>query len=241
MKKAMKVATFLIILSAALLFSFPSWSYQEEKVSGGGAVKGKVVYNGTVPMRKIVPTKDTEVCGGVHDIPLIVVGGDKGVKDAVVYLKDVQKGKAWQKATAREPVLDNNKCRFEPRVQVVPLGSKIEILNSDPVLHNTHGFLDKKTIFNVAMPLQGMKVKKPLRKAGLLRIDCDSHGWMRGWIYVADNPYYALTAADGTFEISDIPPGDYNMVVWQEETGAVEKQITVKSKETVTLNIELKK
>ncbi len=179
-------------------------AYEEVAVSGGGTIKGKVTFQGEVPMRKVVPTKDMEVCGSVREDPLITMGTGNGVVDAVVYLKDVKKGKKWVKP-AKTPVLDNKNCRFVPLVQVIPVGMNVAIHNSDPVLHNTHGFLIKSTMFNVAMPKQGMQIEKPLTRPGIIRIECDSHGWMRGWIYVADNPYYAMTGKDGTFHHQRCP------------------------------------
>jgi plastocyanin len=225
----------------SIAFSAGALAYDTVQVTNGGTINGTVTFNGAVPTRKIVPTKDTEVCGGIRDVPLIKVGPDKAVQEVVVYLKDVKKGKPWVKTAPKIPVLDNHKCSFEPHVQVVAEGTDIGIHNSDPVLHNTHGFLDNRTVFNVALPIQGMEIKKPLKKSGLVRVDCDSHGWMRGWIYVADSPYYDITDEKGSFKISDVPPGDYTLVIWQEETGTMEKPVSVKAKETVTVNIELKK
>ena len=119
----------------------------------------------------------------------------RSVQEAVVYLQKVDKGKAWEKA-AKPPEINNVKCDFQPHVQVMPVGD-IDIVNSDPVLHNTHGFLDKLTVFNVALPNQDQRIKKPLKKSGLVRVECDAHGWMLGWIFVAENPYYAVTGKDG--------------------------------------------
>jgi hypothetical protein len=209
-------------------------------VSGGGTIKGKVTYQGEVPMRKIIPTKDMEICGGIREDPQIIIGSGKGVQDAVVYLKGVQKGKKWSKP-AKTPVLNNHNCRFEPHVQVIPEGMNVAIHNSDPVLHNTHGFLIKSTVFNVAMPKQGMSIEKPLKKSGIIRVECDSHGWMLGWIYVADNPYYAVTGKDGAFVISDVPPGNYTLVIWQEYMGSKEMPVTVKANETATVQFEITK
>jgi len=215
-------------------------AYEEGAVSNGGTIKGKVTFQGEVPMRKVIPTKDAEVCGGIREDPLITMGSGNGVIDAIAYLKDVQKGKKWVKP-ARSPILDNKNCRFHPPVQVIPVGMNVAIHNSDPVLHNTHGFLIKSTMFNVAMPKQGMQVERPLNRPGIIRIECDSHGWMRGWIYVADNPYYAMTGKDGTFTISDVPPGNYTLVIWQEHMGAKEMPVTVKAKETVNVPFEIPK
>jgi hypothetical protein len=85
------------------------------------------------------------------------------------------------------------------------------------------------------MPKQGMKVERPLKKPGLVRVECDSHGWMLAWIYVADNPYYAVTDKEGKFTIANVPPGNYTMVIWQEHTGSKEVPVTVKARETVTV------
>lgn len=219
----------------------PAPSYQAVAVSDGGTIKGKVLFQGSPPAkRKVIPTKDREVCGsGVREVDQILLGPDQSVQDAVVYLKGVEKGKAWEKA-ATIPRIDNVKCDFKPHVQVISAGD-FEIVNSDPVLHNTHGFYGRLTAFNVALPNQGQRIKRPLRKPGLVRVECDAHGWMLGWVYVADNPYYAVTAKDGTFTIKDVPPGSYTLVTWQEYTGEVEVPVTVKAKEVVPVTVELKK
>lgn len=216
-------------------------AYEAVTVTDGGTIRGKVLFAGNPPpKRKVIPTKDKEACGsGVREVDQILLGPDKSVQEAVVYLKQVAKGKAWEKP-AKPPAIDNVKCDFAPHVQVVPAGD-IEIVNSDPVLHNTHGFLGKVTVFNVALPNQGQRIAKPLKKPGLVRVECDAHGWMLGWIHVADNPYYAVSVKDGTFTLSNVPPGSYTLVAWQEYTGPVEIPVTVKPKEVASVTVELKK
>jgi len=237
----LRKSIFISLVSVCLLgLVSPAWSYEEMQVANGGAIKGKVTYTGSVPTRKIIPTKDQEVCGGIREVPQVLVGAGGGVLDAIVYLKEVPKGKRWDKPK-KTPTINNRKCNFEPHVQVMPAGMNLAILNSDPVLHNTHGFLIKATVFNVAMPKQGMRVERPIRKPGIVRVECDAHGWMLAWIYAADNPYYAMTGRDGSFTIKDVPPGEYTMVVWQEHTGSMEMSVIVKSNETVTVPVEIKK
>ena len=103
-----------LVLAALLATATPALSYEETSVSDGGTIEGKVVFQGSVPMRKIITTKDQDVCGGIREEPEVIVNGEKAVKDAVVYLAKVDKGKAWPAAGAK-PKLDNVKCVFKPQ------------------------------------------------------------------------------------------------------------------------------
>jgi hypothetical protein len=217
----------------------PASAYEAGTVTGGGSIEGKVVYNGPVQTRKIIPNKDVEVCGGIRDEPLIEVGADHAVQNAVIYLTQVAKGKAWP-AAGKTPELDNRKCRFEPEVQVIR-GGPLDVVNDDPVLHNTHGYYGNRTAFNMALPNQGQRIPTELTRTGTVRIDCDAHGWMEGWIYVVDNPYYAITGADGKFSIADVPPGNYTLVAIQSFTGPVQQSVIVEGGKPTDLTIELKK
>ena len=214
--------------------------YQEAAVSDGGAIQGMVVYNGSVKKKTVLPTKDKRVCGRVRKEPLILVGDGGAVKDSVVYLKGIGAGKPWPEMLTRVPVLDQEGCKFHPHVQVARQGS-LDIINSDPVLHNTHGYYGKRTAFNVALPEKDQKVTKVLKQPGTVKVDCDAHGWMLGWVHVVDNPYFFQTGEDGTFSITDVPPGDYTLMAWQEWLGEIEIPVTVRAGETTELDIDLTK
>ncbi len=233
----MIIRLFAFVFAATI--AVPAHAYEEGAVMGGGTIQGKVVFNGTVQTRKIIPTKDVEVCGDIREEALITVGPDKGVQNAVVYLVQVAKGKAWP-AQGKTPELDNVKCRFDPEIQVIRAGS-LDVVNKDPVLHNTHGYYDKRTAFNMALPNQDQRIPAELKRAGAVRVDCDAHGWMEGWVYVVDNPYYAITGADGAFTIPDVPPGTYTLVAIQPFTGPIEQPVTVMAGKPMSLTIELKK
>ena len=227
-------------LTAALIATSASaTAYEVVQVSGGGRIEGKVSFQGNVPIKKVIPTKDREVCGGARDEAQVRVAADKSVQDAVVYLKEVPKGKAWG-AADKTPTLDQEHCIFKPAVQVMRPG-KFDVVNSDPVLHNTHGFYGQRTAFNLALPDKGMKITNELPRAGLVRVECDAHGWMLAHVYVADSPYYALTGADGSFSITDVPPGNYTLVATQAYLGDTEIAVTVKGGEAAKLAIEMKK
>jgi Carboxypeptidase regulatory-like domain len=237
-REAFIAASAALALAAAMPVTL-AFAYEAGTVSGGGSIEGQVIYKGPVETRKIIPNKDVEVCGGIREEALIDVGSDGAVQNAAVYLVDVAKGKAWPPAP-KLPELDNIKCRFVPDVLVMPAGS-LDVVNKDPVLHNTHGYYGKRTAFNMAQPNEGQVIPADLPRAGIVRVDCDVHGWMEGWIYVVDNPYYALTGADGKFNITDVPPGTYKLVAVQSVTGPNEQSVTVAASKPTSLTIELKK
>jgi hypothetical protein len=238
-KRVSHIAALSALAVAAAMVAMPALAYEAGTVTGGGTIEGKVIYNGAVPTRKIIPNKDVEVCGGIREEPLVEVGPNNVVKNAAVYLVEVAKGKVWPPAS-KPPELDNIKCRFVPEVQVIPAGP-LDVVNKDPVLHNTHGYYGNRTAFNMALPNEGQRIPTELTRAGTVRVDCDAHGWMEGWIYVVDNPYYAITGDDGKFSITDVPPGTYNLVAMQSYTGPVQQSVTVASGKPTTLTIELKK
>jgi hypothetical protein len=229
----------LAAIAFVATMSAPAQAYEVGPVTGGGTIEGTIVYRGDVPTTKIIPTKDIEVCGDPREEPLIEVGSDQAVLNAAVQLVDVAQGKAWPEP-GKPPELNNLKCRFEPAVQMIPAGS-LEVVNSDPMLHNTHGYYGKRTAFNLALPNKGQRIPVELKRAGTVRVDCDAHGWMEGWVYVVDNPYYAVTGADGKFSITDVPPGDYKLVAIHPFTGPIEQPVTVEENKATSLTIELKK
>lgn len=242
MRKTLYFPLAVVLAMAVVILLPPSTSaYEVGAVDNGGTITGKVIFTGgSVPTRTVVPTKNKEVCGGIRKESLVEVGKDNGVKNAVAIIKDITTGKPWGEASGPYKI-DNDKCIFHPHVQIVPIGADFVIHNSDSFLHNTHSFYSDKTVFNVALPFQGAQVKRKLQNPGVVRFDCDVHGWMRGWVYVADNPYYALTDEDGTFSIGEVPPGEYTLIIWQEHSGEMEKQVTVKAGEAVDIGkIEIK-
>ena len=232
----------MIVIVGALIASpaFAAKKYKGGAVKNGGVIQGSVIFEGMVPTLKVaIPEKDRSVCGNDREGPALVVGPKKGVRDVIVYIKKLKKGKPWAKKPAKGPVLRNVKCRFEPHVQVVRKG-KLTVINEDPILHNTHGFYGRRTAFNMALPKQGEKIKASLSRTGFARMECDAHAWMRAYVYVAKNPYWAITDAAGGFSMTDVPPGKYTLVVAQGYLDAVEKPVTVTPGGELSLTIKLK-
>jgi hypothetical protein len=155
-------------------------------------------------------------------------------------------------------VLDNSQCVFVSHVTAAALTERVSIRNSDPVLHNTHGFRGMPSAFNVAMPTKGqmIEVTKYLKSPGVIRVLCDAHPHMFAWLIVHDSPYFAVTDDRGTFSIGDVPPGTYKVTMWHagfrprgadkdgrrtyDEPRTVTREITVAPKATATVDFELK-
>jgi plastocyanin len=153
----------------------------------------------------------------------------------------VERGKAWPEgAGLQTPILDNKNCMFDPHVQVIPPG-QLEIHNSDPVLHNVKAYYGRRAAFNLALPDEGMTVARELARPGVVRFECDAHGWMEAWIYVLAHPYFAITGENGEFRIEDVPPGEYVLVTRQEYIGELEQPVQAEAGKTVELALELKR
>ncbi len=228
---------FLVFLFT-LVFALSAWGYETIEVKDGGSIKGRVKVSGTIPKDEtVVVTKDTDHCGAKLPREKYVIGPEGGVQHAVVFIEGIGKGKAISK---NEVLIDNKKCAFHPHVQVGTIGQTMVVRNDDPMLHNTHMYLNNKTIFNAALPRTGMEIKKPINRGGLVEVHCDAHTFMLGWFYIMDHPYVTTTDANGNFTISDIPPGSYEVEVWHEALGVQEHKITIAPKEVIELNVEYK-
>ena len=206
--------------------------------ASGGAISGKVVLVGDVPKpKKIEITKDKEKCGADRSAEDLVVSPDRGIKNAVVNVLGV-KGSA---AKLGNPALDQKGCGFNPRVTVVPVGGPLDILNSDGILHNIHTYSKKNNAINKAQPAFKKKMTETFAQPEIIKVTCDAHPWMVGWIVVTDHPYVAATDAAGSFKLADIPAGTHQVEIWHETLGKITKEVTVKAGEETKVTFELSK
>ena len=209
--------------------------YREVAVNKAATITGEAIFAGPPPEPYVIwVKKDAEVFGEkVPDDRLVVSRAGK-IRNVVVTLEGIREGKAW---AGQRPQLTNKGGRFLPHVQVVRAATQLEIVNRDPVLHNTHGYQDGRTVFNLAQPNANQVIKRPLRRAGLVDIMCDSHDWMSAWIMVQGHPYVAVTGEDGAYAINDVPPGTYTLTAWHEKLGRQQYQVTVKAAEQKKVNV----
>ena len=216
-------------LAAWLLVALPTalHAYDEVVVKDGATIRGAVKLDGQIPkMTPLQVTKYKDVCKDVPNETLIV-GPTRGLRYAVVTLEGIGKGKAVERETVHE--FDNVKCRFAPHVLTATVGQFVLFKNSDPILHTAHAFFkNDQPQFNVGL-YPGRVSRKPLVAAGIVNIRCEVHPWMSAYIIVVDHPYHAVSDAYGEYEITDVPPGVYQLKVWHETLGTQEKRIEIKS------------
>jgi Carboxypeptidase regulatory-like domain len=216
-------------------------AYKEIEVANGGTIQGVVIYNGEVPdPQPIQIVKDHETCGNrATTRERIKLDVGKHVAEAVVFLGDIKAGKPIP-TEADKPVINQHHCTFEPHVQVVIKRHPFEVVNSDPVAHNAKCDQNMMTLFNPLQPKQGMRSEFSIKRPGLANVSCSVHNWMRAYIYVLWHPYYAITSQDGAFTLTDVPPGQYELVVWQEHLGERTMSVSVEPNKTTTIEFELK-
>lgn len=218
--------------AAALLVALSSGAAARE------SVRGTILLAGPVPAAKKVPvTIDQYVCGTEKDAGDLVVSPRRELRNAVVWLDAPPPGSATP-ATGDKVTMDQNGCMFVPRVVVVQAGGTVDFLNSDRLLHNIHATPKLNVSFNRTQP-KSRTIPVTFAKPEIVRINCDLHSWMVGWVVVAAHPYYAITGADGQFSFDNLPPGKYRLNIWHERLGTTHANVTVGDAQPARVTIEM--
>ncbi|RMH38340.1 MAG: carboxypeptidase regulatory-like domain-containing protein [Nitrospirae bacterium] len=254
-------------LMGLVAWGSPVWAYEEAPVTNGGTVRGKVTLIGGKPRPmafNLVTIPDPVYCGristgtGWRIVEDFIVADDGGLKDAVVMIEGVQKGKPFRLPKVRIEAID---CDFVPFVNVLRDQDEITVVNMDPVEHDIQGYetarvRGARVLFNRPLPMnpfhrvlglfsnhnhlpgEPMVEKIHLRKGrNIFVMQCGFHPYMFSWGVVVKNPYFSITKEDGVFEIHDVPAGKYTVKVWHPGTKSyLMKDVTVNPGATVTVN-----
>ena len=197
--------------------------------SGDGTISGKVSFTGTAPAPEKVKVAADPKCQGMHPQGLekqTVAVKDGGLAHVFVWVKNAPGGGA---APTDAVELDQQGCEYHPHVVGVRTGQPIKIKNSDDTLHNIHPRPTVNAEFNIGQPRKGMESTKTFDKQEIMiPVGCDVHPWMRSYISVVSHPYFAVTKEDGTYEIKDLPAGEYEVEAYHEKLKTQTQKITVK-------------
>jgi hypothetical protein len=218
MFRAVKIAASLLGLTFAVGASAQS-SYQVVSLTQAGTIAGTVKWSGPLPRTAAFPIdKDPQVCDPeshkTRDLERLIVGPDNGVANTVVFLKDISRGKAMEIPEPRRS-LDQKQCRYEPHILLVPENGLLQLKSSDAVLHTVH--MDGAATYNLPFPFTNQPVTRTMPTVGLVNVRCNGgHAWMNAELIVVSHPYYVVTDETGRFELTDVPPGRYEIVAWHE-------------------------
>jgi len=235
------------------------------RIAGKVAIKGgKPVPRGF----NLVTFPDPIYCGRISTgtgwrlLKEFSIGEENGVQDVVVMLTGIEQGKPFK---FQEPRIEAIDCKFKPFVTVVRDHQKVEVVNMDPVMHDIQAYetseLGPRVLFNRPMPMnphhpkaagQSAEYHKHIPGDPMVQeidmtkgrrvfvMQCGFHAYMESWGMAVDNPYFALTDQSGRFEIGDIPPGQYKLVVWHPQARQIiEQDVTIPAKSAATMNFEI--
>lgn len=232
----------LATLRAAALFAalvlLPAAPTRAQSV---GAIRGKVLYDNGDPDRPIQMDADP-ICIGLNPQEKIlservVVDREGRLANVLIYVKH---GLLSTPAPPSEPVvLDQRGCVFKPHVLAVMVGQKLVIRNSDPTLHNVHARPVANEEFDLSQPFKDMETERIFDSVEVaIPFRCDIHPWMSSYVAVLANPFFAVSATDGSFVIEGLPPGDYTLEAWHPELGTQHLAVTVVAGEVADADFE---
>jgi hypothetical protein len=242
----------VLFLSVCMGVSGTAMAYEEMTVSNGGTVTGTVQFTGVLPEPQRFELRryyDPAYCGALSDgsgyrlLREVSVGAQQGLKDVIVTIEGVEKGKSFD---LQETKLEANMCQLVPFVTVVRNERPLSVVNLDSVSHDLQIYeREREHIFIMfhrpALTKSG--TSDMIRFTGNRRgvtMQCGMHPYMQGHGLAVENPYYAVTGLEGTFSITDLPAGTYRIRAWHPILGEKEQEVTVseQSKTAVAFNFE---
>lgn len=206
-----------------------------------GTISGKVTLSGTPPEMPVLNRGSDSFCAQKEmRAETVVVGAGGALANTLVR---VAPGAVPGWIPDQPAVVDQVDCMYRPRVQGAVRGQKLQVKNSDGTMHNVNARRlpwgerrDTETLFNRAQPKGSPPLEGAIRDADIMKLKCDSHGWMQGYVVVGDNPYHATSGGDGRFTIEKAPVGSYELQAWHEMYGIKTAKVTVEEGKTATVD-----
>ena len=209
---------------------------------GDSTITGRIKFDGKAPTPRVIRMDSDQLCmpEGPNTSEVIVVGPGNGLQNVFVYVKDGLGDRTFP-APKTPVVLDQKGCKYLPHVFGAQVGQPVTIVNSDNTLHNVHAVPKANSEFSFGQAMKGMKTTRTFDKPEVMvPFRCDVHGWMAAYGGVLAHPYFAVTKADGSFEIKGLPAGTYTVEVWHERLGTRTTKVTVDGKSGAMANVAFK-
>ncbi len=207
-------------------------------------ITGKVNFDGQAPSRVRIRMDAVPACTETNKEPVfseeVVVNDNKTLRDVFVYVKDGLGDRSFP-VPSQEVTLDQAGCVYHPHVLGLMAGQKLRIKNSDSTNHNVHPMPAENREWNKSQPPSSADLIEEFpRQEIMVPIKCNVHPWMKSYVGVVRHPFFAVTGADGSFELKGLPPGEYTIEVWQEKYGTMEQKVTVGPSESKDIGFTYK-
>lgn len=212
--------------------------------ASAGSITGTVTLDGKAPALKPINMSAEPYCQKAHSSPVIppevVTGGKGALANVVIYIKSGLGNYNFE--TPKEPVVLNQQgCMYDPHVVALFAGQTLEVKNDDQTTHNIHPMPKDNREWNKSQPPGATPIDDTFARAELaIPVKCNVHPWMKSYIFVFKNPYFAVTSKTGTFELKNLPPGTYTIAAWQEKYGTVDQTVTIGPKESKAVSFTFK-
>jgi hypothetical protein len=204
---------------------------------GQSTITGRVSFEGTAPAPTRLRMDSDPLCmpEGAATSELLLVDDQGGLQNVFVYVKEGVRGAYAPPETPVE--LDQVGCRYIPHVFGVQVNQPVHIMNSDPAVHNVNAVARENTGFNLIQQPKGPSATRRFERPEIMvPIRCDVHPWMNSWAGVVAHPFFAVSAANGSFEIASLPAGTYTVEAWHEQLGTATQTVTVDGTSAATLD-----
>ncbi len=209
--------------------------------ASAGPFSGRVRFEGTPPSRPTIHMTADPACdklspeGRPSDVVVIDAAG--GLANVLVYVKSGLPAKTVWPAPTSTPKIDQRGCVYVPHVIGVRVGQEIEIASADPTLHNVNARTSENPPFNVALPGANQKIHRSFNRPEVaVKLKCDIHPWMSAYVGVFDHPFFAVSAADGSFSLPPLPEGEYVIEAWHESLGTRSAKVEVEDDEPASVD-----
>lgn len=212
--------------------------------SGTGQITGRVGFEGTKPALASIDMSKDPVCAPRNKGPVRVQDGEVNANGTLpnvfVYVKSG--AEKYSGAPPAGPViLDQRGCMYYPHVLGIMVGQKLEVVSSDPTTHNVHPVPRQNQEWNQSQPPGAPPIIKTfVHPEVMIPVKCNQHPWMKAYIGVTSNPFYAVTGSDGRFTIKGLPSGEYTLQAWTATFGAQNQKVTVPSTGPATAEFTFK-
>jgi hypothetical protein len=196
-----------------------------------GSIKGTIGFKGALPAFRLLDMTQDPGCPSQPQPPEAVVTKNGKLANVFVYIKDGLPQGSF--AVPSEPVvLDQKGCRYIPHVVGMMVKQPLKILNTDTAQHNIHSMPSSNVPWNASqMPMGQPLVKTFEHPEVMIPLRCNQHPWMVSYVSVLPHPYFAVSGADGSFEIKNLPPGEYTLAAVHEKFGEQTMKVKVGAKE----------